>query len=277
MMASLLLLLILALSLPTIHGLSNNRHVCLFKKYSFVRGPHFNGLFDQLVEQTGFGEKRVAMLTIDGHGEPTDQLVSDLGLDAIEVFRLDETNPIDLEINFQKFDPTILWASDAHSALRLRYFMRTSGFDGLVENLCGSVDQRSLLYVGEGAGVICGGSHMALAKGQDPAREPQFRGLELLGSETSVSFDSAIHGLDGAITTLDEKQVYMWSQKNGEATSFVMSPRQKGAIESLFHPDPLPPLVETYVGGRRCAGEPSIDPSRMLQMGGDGDSEWFEG
>jgi hypothetical protein len=271
---------VLALSRSVIHGLNNNRHVCLFKSYSFVRGPHFCGLFDQLVQQTGFNQKRIALLTIDEHiHKPTDNQRSiDLGLDldaSIEVIRLDTIHPIALEQKFKEFNPTVLWIADAASALQLRYYMRTSGLDGLVETLCGSLDQKSLLYVGEGAGVICGGSHMALAKGQDPAPEPQFRGLELLGPDTSVSFDPPSPALqEGSIMRLGEKQLYVLSQRNGEAMSFVMLPEQMGAIEQLCHPEPVPPLVEEDVGGRRCIGEPSVDPSRMLQM--QGDSEWFE-
>jgi hypothetical protein len=267
---------IVTLLLPTLEGLSNNRHVCFFSDYSSVKGPHFNGLFDQIVEQSGFTEKRIALLTIGDTYEPMDQelLSNNLGLDNLETFRLDRLNPSELENKFTKFNPTVFWVADCGSALQLRYYMRTSGFDGLVEELCGSFDEKSRLYVGEGAGAICGGSSMALARGQDPAPEPQFRGLDLLGPSLSVSFESN-SAIDDMAKSVGEKQVYVWSQQDGEATSFVMSPAQKGAIEGLSNPDPLPPLQEANLGGRRCTGEPSIDPSRMLQMRGD--SEWFEG
>lgn len=280
------LAVVLALSCSVIHSLrnnnsnNNNRHVCLFKSYSFVRGPHFCGLFDQLVDQTGFDQKRIALLTIHDDIQSTyQQQLNDVEIDLdaiVKVIRLDTINPIELEQQFREFNPTILWVADARSAFQLRYYMRTSGLDGLVERLCGSLDQKSLLYVGEGAGVICGGSHMALAKGQDPAPEPQFRGLELLGPDTSVSFDVPLTtaGEDGSIRKLSEKQLYVLSQRNGEAMSFVMIPAQMGAIENLSHRQPVPPLVEEDIGGRRCMGEPSVDPSRMLQM--QGDSEWFE-
>jgi hypothetical protein len=267
---------ILTLLLPSTDGLSNSRHVCFFSDYSSVKGPHFNGLFDQIVQQSGFTEKRIALLSIGDTYDPIvqDFLSKDLGLDGLETFRLDQLNPLELESKFTKFDPTVFWAADCGSALQLRYYMRTSGFDGLVEDLCGSIDEKSRLYVGEGAGAVCGGSSMALARGQDPAPEPQFRGLDLLGSSLSISFEPNI-SVDGTIKSVGEKQVYVWSQQDGEATSFVMSPAQKGAIEGLYNPDPLPPLQEVYRGGRQCTGEPSIDPSRMLQMRGD--SEWFEG
>ena len=245
-----------------------------------MRGPHFSALFDQLVQQTGYDTKRIAFLTIDNHRKDSysTRIEDDLGLDAsaIATFRLDEMNPIELMKRFQEFEPTILWAADADSAYQLRYYMRTSGLDQMVENLCGSVEEeRSLLYVGEGAGVICAGSHMELAKGQDRAPEPQFRGLELLGPDTSITFDPSSPSIQGTITSLREKQLYVWSQSNGQAMSFVVTPEQMGAIEQLRNPEPLPPLVEENVGGRRCMGEPSVDPSRMLQMRGD--SEWFEG
>jgi hypothetical protein len=277
--------LVLALSCSVIDSViisqnNNNRHVCLFQSYSFVRGPHFCGLFDQLVEQTGFDQKRIAFLTIhDDMQSKNTEWSNDIGIDldaSVNVIRLDTINPIELDQQIQEFNPTVLWIADARSSLQLRYYMRTSGLDGLVERLCGSLDEKSLLYVGEGAGVICGGSHMALAKGQDPAPEAQFRGLELLGPDISVSFDllATTDGQDGAIMRLSEKQLYVLSQRNGEAMSFVMIPSQMGAIEKLCHPEPVPPLVEEDVGGRRCTGEPSVDPSRMLQM--QGDSEWFE-
>ncbi|KAI2491709.1 hypothetical protein MHU86_22852 [Fragilaria crotonensis] len=271
-------ILFMAIHPTALHGLSNNRHLCLFKSYSLVRGPHFSALFDQLIEQTGFDDnnaKRIAFLTIDNHRKHPDLIHNDLGLDDIATFRLDQMNPIEMTQRIQEFDPSVLWVADANSAFQLRYYMRTSGLDGLVENLCGSIQGKSLLYVGEGAGVICAGSHMALAKGQDQAPEPQFRGLELLGLDTSVTFDPSPPPMEGTITSLRETQLYVWSQRDGKAMSFVVTPDQRGAIEGMRNPKPLPPLVEESVGGRRCIGEPSVDPSRMLQMRGD--SEWFEG
>lgn len=257
--------------LSTSGAFQNNRHVCFFKEYSFVRGPHFNALFDQLVEQTGFDEKRVAFLSTIDH-DTNAQLKEDLGLQKLETFRLDKMKPLEMEDKILAFDPTILWVGDGPSALQLRYSMRTSGLDGIVERLCGSIDEKSLLFVGEGAGVICGGSNMALAKGQDPAPEPQFRGLDLLGSSMSVCFNE--NAETTSTTVVGEKKVFVFSQQDGDAMSFVMSPTQKGAIEGLSHPEPVPPLEEN-IGGRKCTGEPAVDPSRMLQM--EGDSEWFEG
>jgi hypothetical protein len=266
-----------AILLCVINGLKNNRHACIFKNYDSVRGPYFNALFDQVIEQSGFETKRGLLVRIDDDNDNLiENLVSDLDFDDMTVIRLDKISPRDLMHTIDAFSPTVIWGADAKSALQLRYFMRTSGLDFLVETLCGSMNQRSLLYVGEGSSAMCCGSDMKVARNHDRAPEPQFRGLELLGSDLSISFDQLLPELEENKTLkLLESQVYVWSQCDGKATSFFMRPDRRGAIEQFRTPDPLPPLVEEDYGGRRCIGEPSVDPSRMLHMRGD--SEWFEG
>lgn len=278
----------------------SSRHVAFMKKYGLAEGPHFVALFDELFDQTGFEEKRAAFFTLSSSQSLFDsdeeQLVPslekrqlDLGMTDCETFYLDKLNPIELEKQMARFRPTILWVSSENdtNSFALRYSMRTSGLDGFVEENCGSEDCRSLLFVGEGdAAVICSGADMAVARalGHDPkgAPEPQFRGLELLGNNQSFLYGDTeglkqcnrIEDTD-SVTTLKYDQVYVWSQVNGDDTySFVMNARQKGAIEAFRSPVALPPMVELDVGGRKCIGEPSVDPSRRLQMRGD--SEWFE-
>jgi hypothetical protein len=262
----------------------NSRHVCFFDNYETIRGPHFAALFDQIVEQTGISEKRVALFSITDDGKSTSQIEQDLGLDSCVTLSLRDYNPLSLEEKLQELDPTIFWVPDGKS-FALRYLTRTSGLDGLVETMCGSDSETSVLYVGEGAGAICGGATMALGhvRGDDPkaAPEPQFRGLELLGPTRSISFGLATQleqhpkvDANDDITILQEDQVFVWSQKQGDATTFVMNPKQRGAIEKFHSPPPLPPLVEFNIGGIKCTGEPAMDPSRRLQI--IGDSEWFE-
>ena len=262
----------------------NNRHVCLFDSYETIRGPHFGALFDQIVEQTGVSEKRVAIFSINDNGKSTSQMEQDLGLDSCVTLFLRDYDPLSLEEKIQELHPTILWVPDGN-AYALRYLMRTSGLDGLVETMCGSDSEESVLYVGEGAGSICGGATMSLghARGDNPkaAPEPQFRGLELLGPSLSISFGLGEQikqhpkvDANDDITILQEDQVFVWSQKQGDATTFVMNPKQRGAIEKFQSPPPLPPFVELNIGGVKCTGEPAMDPSRRLQT--IGDSEWFE-
>lgn len=264
----------------------NRRHVCFFDKYETIRGPHFGALFDQIVEQTGVSEKRVAFFSINDDGKPTSQMEQDLGLHLCATILLRDYNPLSLEEKIQELDPTIFWVPDGNS-YALRYLMRTSGLDGIVETMCGSDSGKSVLYVGEGAGAICGGGGATMAlghvRGDDPkaAPEPQFRGLELLGPTRSISFGLAKKieqhpkvDANDDITILQEDQVFVWSQKQGSATTFVMNPKQRGAIEKFQSPPPVPPLVELNIGGIKCTGEPAMDPSRRLQT--IGDSEWVE-
>jgi len=291
---SLILLLLVNLTALFVRGLTttnkNSRNVCIFKEYSSISGPHFDCLFDQLVEQSGYhnnnnnnnNNKRVAYITVgDDSTSPKKEKIlrEELQLDDFEVFRLDTIDPLLLEDRMNRFDPTIFWSSigESDSALQFRYYMRTSGFDTIVEEFCGSIDEKSRLFIGEGIGAVtCVGSDMTLARNDDEAAapEPQYRGLELLGSNISVSFEN-----DTTATNIlklnNENKIYVWSQQDGEATSFFMNSKEMGAIEKLSYPTPLPPLQEDYNGGRKCTGEPAIDPSRMIQTGG-GDSEWFD-
>ena len=147
------------------------------------------------------------------------------------------------------------------------------------------------MYVGENAGSICAGASLVAGHVQnhDPkkAPEPQFRGLELLGNKRSISVgisesDLIAHpkvistGDDHEFVALKQRQIFVWSQPPKEdVTSFIYLPLQRGGIERWDSSSPrLPPLVEeTYIGGVQCDGEPSIDPSRMLQQ--IGDSDWI--
>jgi hypothetical protein len=285
MIRQLIALLLWSLFLTLTSCLSLNcRHVCLFDKYEAIRGPHFGALFDQIVEQTGVFEKRVAFFSINDNGKSTIEMEQDLGLDSCATLFLRDYNPLSMNEKIQELDPTIFWMPDGNS-FALRYLMRTSGLDGVVETMCGSDSEKSVLYVGEGAGAACGGATMALGhvRGDDPkaAPEPQFRGLELLGPTRSISFGlgkkieqhTKVDGNDD-ITILQEDQVFVWSQKQGGTTTFVMNPKQRGTIENFQSPPPLPPIVELNIGGIKCMGEPAMDPSRRLQS--IGDSEWFE-
>ena len=313
-------------------GFGNSRHVCFINDYDVVQGPHFAALFDELVTQTGAETKRVALFTATSTGSdcitsPVGQskskstakgkrlstspvssilkgkLEQDLELDICSVIPLEQFNPVTLAKHLQALDPTVYWVADGN-AFALRYLMRTSGLDGIIQEKCGSMES-NILFVGQGAGSVCGGHSMKLAyvRGDDPkfAPEPQFVGLNLVGPERSVYFgDKSSEELENhpklckgdisddleteKILTLSESAVYVWSQERQEgsgsesnAMSFVMNPKRKGMIELMKYPDPVPPLVSedgNKSGGRHCVGEPAVDPSRTMQM--IGDSEWFE-
>jgi aromatic ring-cleaving dioxygenase len=269
-MSNACILILTVVALSGAHALGNGRHVCLFRDYGAVRGPHFNGLFDELFERTNFEQKRVAWLTTT-QGDPTTMfslLTQDLGLDDIEGFQIDKLNPLELERELSRFEPSILWSAHAESVPQLRYSMRTSGLDGIVERyVCGS----GHLFVGEGASALCTGSQIR-ARDQAPAKEPQYFGLELIGPDLTFSFEED-EGSSSNIRVLKAGQVYVWSQTEEAAMEFIMNPKEKGSIQGLRY---LPPISQpkTPVEGQVCTGEPAIDPSRMLQMRGD--SEWFE-
>ena len=322
-------------------GFSNSRHVCFINDYDAVRGPHFSALFDELVAQTGAETKRVALVTatVDesdcitlpvgrrlqsttprpSSGPLTappstdtqslhsssilkQELEKDLELDVCDVIALENFNPVTLEKHIEMLEPTVVWVADGN-AFALRYLMRTSGLDRIIQEKCGGTGN-TLLFVGQGAGSICGGHSMKLAhvRGDDPkfAPEPQFFGLNLIGLNRSVHFgsrqsdhlenhpkistsDMVNESGEKRIVTLSESDVFVWSQERQEgsvgannAMSFVMNPVRKGMIEQLQYPEAVPPLIseDADLGGRQCMGEPAVDPSRMMQMVGD--SEWFE-
>jgi hypothetical protein len=341
---------------------AGSRHVCMFQDYATVRGPYFFALMDQLVEQNQLVgaasspessaiKKRLAYFcTRDGTNSKTSSttiqqqqsqlLETDLQLDSCHILFLDDYNPLELQAQLDQIKPTVLWVADAPNAFLLRYLMRTSGLDGIVQEMCGSTaaaytaysadavsttttttttttmtkddddNQKegdrfhNLLYVGEGAGAICGGATMATAhlRGDNPkgAPEPQFRGLELLGPDQNIFFGSSRtsspdestttmpenKSADNTAQTLDLDRVFVWSQPptsiEGDVTSFVFNPSQKGTVEQFSSPPRVPPLVDngggddeySSMGGRKCTGEPAVDPSRMLEQ--IGDSEWCD-
>ncbi|CAJ1948319.1 unnamed protein product [Cylindrotheca closterium] len=288
-----------AAKLPSI---SNSRFVCLIQDYDKVQGPYFHALLDQMMEkECRFEHRRLALCTTRKHAswcqkERVSQLEQDFGLDGCQLFVLDDYNPMTLKQEMEDFDPTIFWLVD-DNAFRIRYFLRTSGLDGMLYKKCGSSNGNNCLYVGENSGALCTGCSLAGAHvlQQDPkeAPEPQFFGLGLLGSERSVSIcvceDSKGEGQDDTKNTeesdsnvsdkliaLEQDHVYVWSQpKDESATSFVFLPSQRGSIANLDSPLSLPPLVveENNLGGVQCTGEPAIDPSRMMEQVGD--SEWI--
>lgn len=92
----------------------------------------------------------------------------------------------------------------------------------------------------------------------------------------------------GHIRILKDDKVWVWSQVATNVQSFVYCPARRGIIEDwLTGPQELTPLealVEEDYGslplglkkeGVSCYGEPSVDPSRQVQGGGD--SEWLDG
>jgi hypothetical protein len=269
----------------------NNRHVCFLDSFSSVRGPHFAALFDQVAEQTGLPDKRVALCTLRRDVESATNvqplLEEDLGLDSCDLIVLDDYNPLSLEQKMKQINPSILWVTDGN-AFEMRYRMRTSGLDHYIERSCGPLEgSLARLYVGEGAGAICGGSTMSIAhlRDDDPkaAPEPQFRGIELLGSSQSVSFGieqislqthSKTKDMIDTITSLRTDQVFVWSQQLDQVTNFVMSASRKGTLEKWQSPPPVPSLVEVGSGGVQCDGEPAVDPSRTVQQ--IGDSDWLD-
>ena len=275
-----------------------NRHVCLFHDYETVQGPYFSALFDSVFERTGYASKRMLVIStappvaedhldmMPATTRTLEKLENDLGLEACQRIFLSQYNPWSLLDKLDQFQPTILWIDNDSNAFGLRHLMKISGLDGIIQQRCDSAAKESaVLYVGQGAGSICAGATMSLARlrGDDPklVPEPQFFGLQLLGPQRSIYFDDdptviqkQFDILDNPdeITILPEDRVFVFSQLGMEATSFVMNPTRRGMIESLQSYAPLEPLIED-IGGRHCAGEPAVDPSRRIQN--IGDSEWF--
>jgi hypothetical protein len=263
--------------------------------YLSVKGPYFNALLDQILEeQASIQERRIALCTTQYNAERISTKVlpaiqNDLILnpkDSCILFILEDYNPLSMAAEINNVQPTIFWVVD-DNAFRLRYNMRTSGLDSLIEQMCGS-DEENCLYLGENAGAICAGAslNVAHALNHDPkqAPEPQFRGLELMGPQRSISFGISKEALlvhpktssecmNQECLELDDDKIFVWSQPlDQDVTSFVFLPLQRGGIEQLTSPLPvLPLLVERE--GVECTGEPSIDPSRMMQE--IGDSEWI--
>jgi len=153
---------------------NNHRHVCLLNDYEAVRGPYFYALFDQLWEQTGFANKRVAFLAATGveagsnQGKHEEQLANkmqqiqqELDLDTCELFTLstDNIDPEHLREKLVKLEPSIVWiaappknnykGSDGDdddyqphndgngNSYWLRHVLRIHNADGIIHDLCG--------------------------------------------------------------------------------------------------------------------------------------------
>ena len=294
---------------PPVHH-TNSRFVCLLNDYSTIRSPYFKALFDQLLtEQCAIYDRRVAICTSDVNIDTISKtlvpkiqqdLLLDDKSDMCKVFNLKNYNPISIQETMEDFQPTIFWVVDDNT-FRIRYQMRTSGLDGILYRLCGkpasssSFDgsNKNCLYIGENAGAICAGPSLEIGHivKHDPkqAPEPQHFGLSLLGPKRSIAFglskeDVQTSNADkidiSSVTILETNQIFVWSQPHDDkTTSFVFSPSKRGMIENWDSPSPVPPLMENgdddtmrSKGGVQCDGEPSVDPSRMMQQVGD--SEW---
>jgi hypothetical protein len=287
------------------------RHVCLFESYQNVQGPYFSTLFDQLVEQTLIEKRNLVYCTtkrdmIPDMNRHLDGLKMALDLDDIKLVILDDYNPVSLEPLFvndgnNSHVPSIVWVQ-GRNAFWTRHLLRTSGLDRILQTRCGSnVGSDDCIFVGEGSGTRCAGTNLAIAHayGDDPkvAPELQSQGLHLLGCNRWISFGVDRPKLEthrntkhviSSIQICDENQVFVWSQSSHNyqkqdeaqemATTFIMTPCRKGMIEQYTTPELLPPLViseSESVEGVACNGEPSIDPSRVVQNLLD-DSEWLD-
>ena len=277
-----LILLLTCLLLKQIHAVCS-RHVALFDRYETVRGPHFNSILDQLVERTTLGTKpRIAWCTscqqelVDAKQNIVPLLKDELDFEALEMFNLSELRPMRLHEALSHLKPNVVWVADSTSVLQLMYSLKTSGLDSWIDRNCGGTGPDSVLYVGEGNGAIVAGSDIrfvAKKRGDAPAREPQFRGLELLGS--TPSFYCGGEELDLSETNVKVVRtgnVFVWSQMEADSMSFTMCPNSKGSIESMRHPKLLSPLIDEE--GVSCTGEPSVDPSRRVQVADD--TGWME-
>jgi hypothetical protein len=177
-------------------------------------------------------------------------------------------------------------------------------------------DDNNCVFVGEGTGAACAWITMdaARARGDDPRGAPELQafGLKLLGNDENGN-SKAIATSEGVgfgvvfakkalsisddspgIEVCGEDEVFVWAQPPQElsfsaeeeqqqqhvATNFIMAPNRRGTIERYTTLDPLPPLVvrkeQQSSEGVACYGEPSVDPSRSMQAGTIGDSEWCE-
>lgn len=283
--------------------LRNSRFVCLLDDYLVVRGPYFSALFDQLLqEQCDIPQRRIALCTSASYAAKTRELLPQLQEDLLvldeeeeccRLFVLDDYNPMSLQEEIEQFNPSIFWVVD-DNAFRIRYQLRTSGMDGILNNKCGGpVLSRNCLYVGENAGAVIAGASLgtAHAMNYDPkqASEPQYFGVNLLGPNRSISYGLSKDELiahpkttdiaPSSLLALKREQIFVWSQPPKEdTTSFIFLPSQRGTIEQWESPPPIPPLVDfnsdsNIGGGVQCDGEPSIDPSRVMQQVGD--SEWI--
>jgi peptidase E len=280
---ALVLFLMFCLLIRTGNGLSS-RHVVLFDRYETVRGPHLASIVHQLVERSCLGKRpRISWCSNFQKETRNDQeaaistIKDDLACEALEIFDLSGYRPSRLHDELSELNPNIVWVSDMGSVLQLVYSMRTSGLDKWIDRNCGGFGKESVLYVGEANGAIAAGSDIrsvAEARGDSPARELQFRGLELLGPKNSFYFGKSLNLIDNKkVKQIDPEKVFVWSQLlEDDSICFQMCPTEFGAIEGIKYPKLLPPLIDQE--GVSCIGEPSIDPSRTLQA--TDDSGWME-
>ena len=293
---------------PILHALSTpllaaQRHICLLDAYSKIRGPYFAALVDQLTERSGHFDADGYDIVLchdssssSSHSNDLKNLQHDLPNARIYELQLSDYNPVSLEEQMSQWQPKVVWVKGTNAFL-LRYELRTSGLDRWVERQCAGVSA-NCVYIGEGAGAVCAGTSLQVARAilqQDPkfAPEPQFFGMGLLGQEKTIAFSSVEtyeenevrsrhHDLDDSkLSLFKPEQVYVWSQSSVDdemsVSSFIFLPNQRGMMEQMSSPEPLPPVIETDHEGVACFGEPAVDPSRQMQSSTIGDSEWFEG
>ena len=298
-----LFLLCLTTALTTIT--TPPRHVCLIHNYASIAGPQFSALLDEF-HQNAFPpstQKRVAILTVnDDDSDENAKSLSILQKD-LSLFLLDDqcvTVPLhkgprsfrQALDRFQNVPPTMLWlhgdlkTTNAHW---LRHWLRACNADGVIEELCGGWSTPTI-FVGEGSGAVCAGASVRThpTASQPPPPEPQFRGLELLGPNLSVLtigsnddepqqqlLDDARQRLGHEALPLRESQAFLWSQQEGNDVAQSFFADKMGCISKLSFPKPLDSIIQPDTGeGRKCVGEPSIDPSRAMQSSSD--SEWFD-
>jgi hypothetical protein len=157
------------------------------------------------------------------------------------------------------------------------------------------------MYIGEGTGALCVSYTMDIATtlsskvddkyNNDPkyvVPEYQKFGLQLLSygdgsnsDNSDNSDDNKNSNIDIDIQDLQDDQVFVWSQQqevSATATKFIITPSKRGTIEKYETPNQLPPLVTVSNDGEgvQCDGEPSIDPSKSIQVQDIGISEdWW--
>jgi len=255
-------------------------------------------------------ERKVQQITED-LGLQTCQIIN---LTPATTTRREICDPEALRIQIQLLQPSILWLAPHDNAYVLRHAMRVHNLDQLVQELCGPCTGPACLFVGEGAGALCAGANMAVAglRGDNSKASPelQFRGLNLVGPRKSFSFTKPetydpqqlqnarerlsrmpLYNVEKDVTLfLNPQQVYLYSQvsssTNGPTTtSLIMNPYQKGAIEQLQTSElsPVPPLSfadavdheGSSIVTRVCTGEPSEDPSRIVQLYNPDDDKYW--
>lgn len=283
------------------------RHVCLLSTYETVRGPYFTALLDQLAEQAGHVEDLKMVICYEDSQENTtyhaQQVHQDFSfLSSCTTLLLQDHNPISLWEQLDQIDPNVIWVRGSNP-FGLRYRLRTSGLDHWIYHHCGNTiaNGKGCVYVGEGAGALVAGASLRVARhaltGEIPSRnaapEPQFFGLGLLGPDKTVTFTTLSvkeqADLQSSQTEFDSSrlqllsmdQVYVWSQSSTSdgtsASSFVFLPTRRGMMEQMLSPEPLLALIDDDTNppeGVPCFGEPSIDPSKLLQH--TADSEWID-